>query len=335
MKLSEISRFLNGEMQSAEDIEISGPAKIESAQKGQITFLANPKYHAYVEQTKASAVIIDDRVQTVPIPSIKVKDAYVSFVKLLKLFSPAEKKYVTGISDQAYIDKSALIASTANIGPFVYIGPGVKVGENTTLYPGVVLLKNVIIGSDCILYPNVSIREECVVGNRVILHNGCVIGSDGFGFAPTATGYEKIPQLGKVIIEDDVEIGANTTIDRATLGETIIKKGTKLDNLIQIAHNVVIGEHTVIAAQSGIAGSTEVGNNVTIAAQVGIVGHIKIGSHAIVAAQSGVSKAVQEKTIVFGSPALPISQQKRIEASLRHLPEFHKRIKELEKEIEE
>ncbi len=335
MKLSELARFLDGELHGPAELEIISPAKIDSALEGQITFLANPKYQVFVNQTKASAIIIDERVTSVEIPYIKVKDAYIGFVKTLNLFFPQKMDYINGISDQAFIDDTASVDTEACIGPFVYVGPDVKVGKGTIVYPGVSLLKSVNVGEGCVLYPNVTIRENCKVGNKVILHNGCVIGSDGFGFAPKDGIYEKIPQMGRVIIEDDVEIGANSTVDRATLGETIIKQGTKIDNLVQIAHNVTVGKHTVIAAQTGIAGSTEVGDNVTIAAQVGIVGHIKIGDKAILAAQSGISKTVPQNEVFFGSPARPIAKQKRIEASLSKLPELGKRIKELEKQIEE
>ncbi|HID39826.1 MAG TPA: UDP-3-O-(3-hydroxymyristoyl)glucosamine N-acyltransferase, partial [Calditrichaeota bacterium] len=294
---------------------------------------ANRKYQQHLQTTQASAILVESKIDDLDIPHIIVKNAYIAFVFLLRLFNPPDDGYIKGQSEHAYIDASAKVAPSACIGPFVYIGPDCSVGEKTTLYPGVVLLKNVTIGRECVLYPNVSIREDCSVGNRVILHNGCVVGSDGFGFAPKGDGYVKIPQLGSVVIEDDVEIGANSTIDRATLGETIIRQGTKLDNLVQIAHNVEVGTNTVIASQTGVAGSTKIGNHVTIAGQVGIVGHITIGDRAILAAQSGISKSVPEKSIMFGTPALPLSKQKRIDVSLRHLPEMVKKIHQLENEI--
>ncbi len=333
MTLKEIAQYLGGELRGAADLEISGPARIEMAKEGEITFLANLKYQHHLQTTKASAILVESEIDGLDLPQIIVQNAYVAFVFLLRLFSPPEERYITGKSDQAVIDPTAQVDPSAHVGPFVYIGPGCKVGKDTTLYPGVVLLKNVQVGDDCIFYPNVSIREECRVGNRVILHNGCVIGSDGFGFAPKDGKYEKIPQLGSVVIEDDVEIGANTTIDRATLGETVIRKGTKLDNLVQIAHNVEVGSHTVIASQTGIAGSTKIGNHVTIAGQVGITGHISVGDGAILAAQSGITKSVPEKNVMFGTPALPLSRQKRIDVSLRHLPEMVKKIHQLENEI--
>jgi len=333
MTLKEIADYLDGELHGPENLEITAPARIEQAQKGQITFLANMKYQQHLDTTQASAVLVESKIDDNKIPQIVVKNAYISFVFLLRLFNPPDEGYIRGQSELAHIDTAAQIDPTVSVGPFVYIGPDCRVGKNTTLYPGVVLLKNVTIGEDCVLYPNVSIRENCKVGNRVILHNGCVIGSDGFGFAPKGDGYIKIPQLGHVVIEDDVEIGANTTIDRATLGETIIKRGTKLDNLVQIAHNVEVGSNTVIASQTGVAGSTKIGDNVTIAGQVGIVGHITIGNRSILAAQCGISKSVPEKSIMFGTPALPLSKQKRIDVSLRHLPEMVKKMHQLENEI--
>ncbi len=333
MKLKSIAELLDGTLSGDEDIEISGVAKIEEAKQGDITFISNSKYRKYLSSTKASAVIIDDKVGEVDFPHIKVDDAYVGFVFLLKAFSPQPHNYIRGISENAHIENSAQIGESVAIAPHVYIGPDVVIGKETIIYPGVVLLKNVRIGARCVLYPNVSIREDCIVGDRVILHNGVVVGSDGFGFAPRGEKYLKIPQLGNVIVENDVEIGANTTIDRATLGSTIIRAGSKLDNLVQIAHNVHVGANTVIASQTGIAGSSEVGKHVTIGGQVGITGHIKVGDHAMIAAQSGITKDIPEKTVMFGTPALPLTQRKRIDVSLRHLPEMVKRLKQLEKEL--
>jgi UDP-3-O-[3-hydroxymyristoyl] glucosamine N-acyltransferase len=221
-----------------------------------------------------------------------------------------------------------------HIAPLAYIGPNVTIGSGTVIYPNVSILSDVQIGKGCVIYPNVSIRENCRIGDRVILQNGCVIGSDGFGHAPYEGAYIKIPQIGNVIIEDDVEIGANTTVDRATLGSTIIRKGTKLDNLVQIAHNVTVGAHTVMAAQSGIAGSTELADHVTIGGQAAITGHIKIGHHAVIAAQSGVTKTLNENAVVWGTPAFPLRLRKKIDVSLKHLPGLLKRIQKLEEEIQ-
>ena len=333
MKLKEIAEALNGQLHGPADLEITGPGKIDEAKNGQITFLANPKYQKYNATTRASAIVIDKKIPDLKLPYILVGNAYLAFMQILRLFTPELHEYFSGISEQAVVDQTAKIHPSAKIAPLAYIGPNVQIGKNTVIYPGVVILKNVRIGEDCILYPNVSVREDCVIGNRVILHNGVVVGSDGFGFAPFNGRYHKIPQIGNVIIEDDVEIGANSTIDRATTGSTIIHQGCKFDNLVQIAHNVKVGQNTAIAAQSGIAGSAEVGENVTIAGQVGIVGHIKVHDQVIVAAKSGVSKDVPQGQIVFGIPAMEINKKKRIEASMRHLPDLMKRIRELEKEL--
>ena len=333
MTLKEIAQSLQGQLYGPEDLVIKGPAKIEEAEAGQITFLSNPKYKKYVATTKASAIIVDESLQDVNIPHIKVADPYVGFLSVLKLFASDKITLFKGISAKADIDKTTVVGKDCYIGPFVSIGRNSVIGNNTLIFPGTVIDEKVKIGNNCILYPNVSIREDCEIGDRVILHNGCVIGSDGFGFAPHGNEYIKIPQLGNVILKDDVEIGANSTIDRATVGSTVIKRGTKIDNLVQVAHNCIIGENTVIAAQSGFAGSTQVGDNVTIGGQVGVTGHIEIGNKVIVAAQSGISKSIPENTVMMGSPAVPIMQRKRIDVSLRHLPDYAKKLNDLEKEI--
>lgn len=333
MTLKEIAGFLGGTFFGPEDLEITGPAKIESAKEGEITFLSNLKYKHFLDTTKASAVLLDRAYDDVPLPHIVVPNAYAAFVQVLKIFEPELHTSIRGISEFSFIDKTARVHETLRAAPFVYIGPNVTVGKNTILYPGVVLQENATVGDDCVLYPNVSVRENCVIGNRVILQNGCVVGSDGFGFAPHEGKYFKIPQMGIVRIEDDVEVGANTTLDRATLGETVVRQGTKLDNLVQIAHNVVVGKHTVIAAQSGIAGSTEIGNHVSIGGQAAIVGHIKIGSGSSIAGKSGIINNVPEKAVMWGMPAMPITKYKRTEISMRRLPQMLQRIKELEKEL--
>ncbi|KAA3617398.1 MAG: UDP-3-O-(3-hydroxymyristoyl)glucosamine N-acyltransferase [Calditrichaeota bacterium] len=333
MKLIEIAKHLNGELSGPEDIEISGPAKIDSAKDGEITFLANPKYKHFIKSTSASAIVVDTSAGEISMPHIKVENAYMGFLLLLKLFEPKKVLDFEGISPKSEISESAKIGEVCNVGPFVFIGSNSRIGDNCTFYPGVKILDNVSIGSNTILYPNVSIRERCVIGDNVILHDGVVVGSDGFGFAPHDGKYIKIPQIGNVVVEDNVEIGANTTIDRATLGSTIIKEGVKLDNLVQIAHNCIVNEHTVIAAQTGIAGSTEVGKNVTIGGQAGIGGHLKLGDESIIAGQAGVTKDTPKKSILMGMPAIPIMQKKRIEASVKHLPENTKKLHQLETEV--
>lgn len=336
MKLGELARLLGGTLNGSPDIEISGPAKIEFAQSNEITFVSNKKYKHFLETTKAGAVIVDNTIdQKLEMPHIVVNNAYMGFLMLLRIFEPEPTYDFKEISKQSYISNSAHILKGSDIGPFVYIGKNTHIGKNCTIYPNVTILDNVTIGDNCILYPQVSIREGCKVGNNVILHNGVVIGSDGFGFAPHEGKQVKIPQIGNVVIEDDVELGANTVIDRATIGSTIIKQGVKLDNLIQIAHNCEIGAHTVIAAQSGMSGSTIVGKNVTIAGQVGTNGHLKIGDNAIIAGKSGVTKSVEGNAVYFGLPAVPMMQKKRVDISLRKLPEKIKELNQLKVELKE
>jgi UDP-3-O-[3-hydroxymyristoyl] glucosamine N-acyltransferase len=333
--LRELSNRVNGELVGNGDIIITGAAKIDSAGQGEITFLANPRYKPFLQQTRASAVILDKQTDPgIDISQIRVDDVYFRFLQIFLLFNPRKEILELGIHPRAVIQSSAEVGKEVAIGAHTYIGRKVKIGDHTKIFPGCVLLDDVTIGEHCILYPLVSIREECRLGNRVIIHNGTVIGSDGFGFAPFEGRYHKIPQIGIVIIEDDVEIGANCTIDRATMGETIIHQGSKLDNLIHIAHNVEVGESTVMAAQVGISGSTKIGHHVMLGGQVGTVGHITIGNYAQIGAQSGVPKNVPDKEVYFGYPARPIMRTKRIEAVVNQLPELLKRVNRLEKEVE-
>lgn len=333
-KLAQIAERIGGKLSGDAAIEIDGVAQIDQAGKGKITFLANPKYKHALQNSRASAVIIDQKAEVTPsIPFILVADAYYGFLQTFLLFNPIKKILEDGIHPAAVVHDSAKVSADATVGANAYIGAGVVVGSKTQIFPNCVILNDSKIGDECILYPSVTVRENCTIGNRVIIHNGGVIGSDGFGFAPHGGKYHKIPQVGRVVIEDDVEIGANTSIDRATMGETIIKKGVKLDNLIQIAHNCVIDENTVIAAQTGISGSTSVGKNVVMAGQVGLVGHIRIGDGAQLGAQSGVTNSIPDGGVYFGYPARPAMHAKRIEAVVNNLPELLKRIKRLEKEI--
>ncbi len=342
MKISKIIELVKGEIIDGDDFEIYHLAKIEDAGPGDITFLSNPKYIKYLSTTNAGAVLVAKNLQsqelekrTSPICLIRVDDPYVAFLKLLDVFYPAPDMLQIGIHPSAVIAESAKIENDAAIGANVFIGEKCIIGKNSSIWHGTVLQNDVVIGNDTVIYPNVSIRENCKIGNRVIIHSGTVIGSDGFGFAPKPDGtYEKIPQRGIVVIEDDVEIGSNCSIDRATLGETRIKKGVKLDNLIQVAHNVVIEENTVIAAQTGISGSTKIGKNCILGGQVGVVGHIKIADRTIVAAQSGVSKPVKEEgKTVFGYPALEAGEMRRIIASQRSVPELIKEFDNLKKRL--
>ncbi len=343
MKLSEIAKLLDGEFTGKDDIDISRVAKIEDAGPGDISFLANLKYKKYLTTTRAGALLIarnsefEELRQRPALNIIRVADPYTAFLRMIDIFTPSAQQLAPGIHPTAVIAASAAIGNNAAIGAHVVIGDRCAIGDNVSIYPGTVLGTDVTIGENSLLYPNITVREHCIIGKRVIIHSSTVVGSDGFGFAPKPDGsYEKIPQRGIVIIEDDVEIGANCSIDRATLGETRIKRGAKLDNLIQVAHNVVIGEHTVIAGQTGISGSTKIGNYCVIAGQVGLPGHIEIADHTTIGAKSGIPKSITEpgKTF-FGYPAKEHGRAFRIEAVIRQLPELSEQIYELNKRIQE
>lgn len=331
---AQIAALINGKTEGDANVSVASFGKIEEAQNGQLAFLANPKYEEYLYTTKASVIIINASLelrQPVSATLIRVPDAYTAFATLLNTYQKMMQQQLAGIQEPCYISKSASYGLNVFIGAFAYLGENVKLGNGAKIYPNVYLGNNVRIGDNSIIHAGVKIYHDCVIGNNVIIHAGTVIGSDGFGFAPQADGsFQKVPQIGNVIVEDNVEIGANTTIDRATIGSTIIKSGAKLDNLIQIAHNVEIGNSTVVAAQSGISGSTKVGKGVMIGGQVGIVGHINIGDGAKINAQSGVSKSVEPGKAVTGSPAHDYTSALRSQAISRKLPELEKRIKELE-----
>lgn len=331
---SQIGLLINGKVEGDPDVAVNSFGKIEEAKEKQLTFLANPKYEEFLYSTNASIVIVNESYelkQPVKATLIRVPDAYSAFAILLGKYQDIMEQQLTGIQQPAYIAKTATCGENVFIGAFAYLGENVKVGNNTKIYPNAYIGDNVTIGDNCILHPGVKIYHDCVLGNHIIIHGGTIIGSDGFGFAPMADGsFKKIPQIGNVKIEDDVEIGANTTIDRATIGSTIIKSGAKLDNLIQIGHNAEIGNSTVIAAQAGISGSTKIGNGVMIGGQAGIVGHIQLGDGAKVNAQSGVSKSIEPGKSVTGSPAYDYTAALRSQAVTRKLPELEKRVKELE-----
>jgi len=334
--------MLHGSVVGDADIDVSHVAKIEEAGAGDITFVANPKYEKYLGSTRASAVVVhrnldekklDGRKRQIAF--VKVDDPYLSFLQLLQTFEATEDLPLTGVHSSAVIAPSARLSSGVAVGANAVIGERVQVGKNSKIAHGSVVGDDVIIGSDARIYPNVTVREKCRIGDRVIIHSGAVIGSDGFGFAPDKDGaYKKIPQVGTVVVEDDVEIGANCAIDRATLGETLIKRGVKLDNLVHVAHNVVIGEHTLIAAQAGIAGSTKVGRNVLMGGQVGVINHVEIADNVAIIAQSGVSKSLTKAGTYFGSPAKEQRTAYRIEAALRHLPELIEEVKHLREKVE-
>src|SRR5687767_5656223 len=330
----QIAALINGKTEGDANTSINSFGKIEEAQNGQLAFLANPKYEEYLYSTKASVIIINDGLelkQPITATLIRVPDAYTAFATLLGKYQQMMQQQLVGIQQTSYIAASASFGENVFIGAFAYLGENVRLGNGTKIYPNVYLGNNVIIGDNSIIHPGAKIYHECEIGSNVIIHAGTVIGSDGFGFAPQADGsFQKVPQIGNVIVEDNVEIGANTTIDRATIGSTIIRSGAKLDNLIQVAHNVEIGNRTVVAAQAGISGSTKVGKGVMIGGQVGVVGHINIGDGAKINAQSGVSKSIEAGKAVTGSPAHDYTSALRSQAISRNLPELEKRIKELE-----
>lgn len=331
---SQIALLVNGKIEGDSNVSVSSFGKIEEAGEGQLTFFANPKYEEYVYSTKASVVIINEAFelkQPVNATIIRVPDAYSAFAILLGKYQEIMQQQLSGVQQPSYIAKSAVYGQQVFIGAFTYLGEKVTVGNNSKLYPNVYLGDNVTVGDNCIIHPGVKIYHDCKIGNNVTIHAGTIIGSDGFGFAPQADGtFKKVPQIGNVVIEDNVEIGSNSTIDRATIGSTIIKSGAKLDNLIQIAHNVEVGHSTVIAAQAGVSGSTKIGNGVMIGGQAGIVGHIQLGDGAKVNAQSGVSKSIEPGKAVTGSPAYDYTAALRSQAAARKLPELEKRVKELE-----
>jgi UDP-3-O-[3-hydroxymyristoyl] glucosamine N-acyltransferase len=333
MTAAEIARFLNGRLVGDGAVVVKGLAKIEEATPHDLSFVANVKYVRYLEETQAAVVLVSRGSKPTSRTTIEVEDPYVDFLRLLELFHPKASWLKPGVDPSAVVDPTAVIGEDVTVGAHSYIGPRVRLGNQTAVYPLAVLAADVSIGEHCEIHSHVSIREGARLGNRVVIHDGAVIGSDGFGFAPTETGYRKVPQLGIVVIEDDVEIGANTTIDRATLGDTLIGKGTKLDNLIQVAHNVTIGSNTVIAAQTGISGSAKIGNDCRLGGQVGLAGHLRVADRAQIAAQSGVGGDVPAGETVSGSPSRPHALWKRIEASLTRLPDLFKRVRALESAV--
>ena len=340
MKLGEIAALIGAAVGETEgEIEIRRVAKIEEAAAGDITFLANPKYLKYLSSTAASAVIlgrhVDVPARQTTIALLRVDDPYGAFLRALVALEPSPDPVPPGIHPTAVIDPTAALGHEVRVGAHAVVGPGCQLGDHVMLGHGVVLGEGVTIGPESLLHHRVTVRERCRIGARVIVQSGAVIGSDGFGFAPRADGtYEKIPQTGIVVIEDDVEIGANTTIDRATIGETVIGRGAKLDNLIQIAHNVVVGDHTVIAAQTGVSGSTRLGRNCIIAGQVGFVGHIEIADRTTIAAQSGVHKSVAKPgETLFGYPAHPHRQSLRMQGALTQLPDLLATVRELQQKV--
>ena len=335
---AQIAVLVNGKVDGNADIAVDSFGKIEEAQQGQLAFLANPKYKDFLYTTKASIIIVNNTQeikQPITATLIKVPDAYSAFATLLDKYQQIQQQ-LTGIQQPVYIDATAKIGDNVFIGAFAYIGKNVVVGDGTKIYPSTFIGDNVTIAQHTILHPGVKIYHDCIIGSKVTIHAGSVIGADGFGFAPQADGsFKKVPQIGNVLIEDNVEIGSNTCIDRATIGSTIIKTGAKLDNLLQIAHNVEVGNNTVIAAQTGVSGSTKIGNNVMIGGQAGLAGHLIIGDGAKINAQTGVGKAVKPGTSVTGTPFDEFSKYMRNQAFVRSLPQMEKRLKELEALVKE
>lgn len=338
MKLKDICEHLGGELTGDGEIEITGVSGIKEAEPSQITFVANSKYLGAIATTQASAIIIGRGVSGNGKPTICVENPYWGFVKVLELFAwDTGKQTQSGIHETAIIGENVKLGKQVTIQAHCVIGDNVEIGNNTVIMPLVYIGSGSKIGSDGLIYSHVSIRENVTIGDRVIIHCGAVIGSDGFGFTPDPTSHSpyKIPQIGTVVVEDDVEIGANTTIDRATLSETLIKSGTKLDNLVQIAHNVVLGKDCCLAAQSGIAGSTTLGDRVNIAGQSGVVGHLTLGENTVLYAKSAVTKDVPPGSQLSGFPARPHKQELRLQASTRKLPDLLQEFSELQKRVEE
>lgn len=334
-KLKEICELIDGELFGDGEIEIIGVSGIKEANKHEITFVANSKYLRQIEHTAASAVIVGQDIAYNGKPLIRVANPYFAFVKVLETFAWRKRKTDYGIHETATIGDNVQIGEMVSIQAYTYIGDNVQIGNGTVINPFVSIGDDTTIGNEVLIYPNVTIREEAEIGNRVIIHCGAVIGSDGFGFAPVRGHHYKIPQVGTVVIGDDVEIGAGTTIDRATItnSATIIKRGTKIDNLVQIAHNVVIGEDCRIAAQSAFAGSCELKDRVTMAGQSGVVGHITIGADSVVFAKSGVTKDLPDGSCVSGFPAKPHAHELRIQATLRRMPAMLQEFAQLQQHV--
>lgn len=333
----QIADFIGGKVEGDINATVNTFAKIEEGTKGAISFLSNPKYIHYIYDTQSSIVLINNDVELerpVNTTLIRVDNAYECVAKLLQLYDAARPKK-QGIDSLAFISPKATIGENVYIGAFAYIGDNAVIGNGTMVYPHATIGDNVKIGEKCKIYPNVVIYEGCKLGNEVTIHSGSVIGADGFGFAPNTEGYAKIPQIGIVTIEDNVEIGANTCIDRSTMGSTIIRKGVKLDNLIQVAHNVEIGENTVMSAQVGIAGSTKIGSWCMFGGQVGLAGHITVGDKTFLGAQSGVPGNIKGDQTLIGTPPMEPKAYFKSQAIFRKLPEMYKQINELQKQLDE
>jgi UDP-3-O-[3-hydroxymyristoyl] glucosamine N-acyltransferase len=333
---SQIAGILEGEVDGNPEVAVHKLAKIEEGEKGSLTFLANPKYTPYIYTTKASITIVNKDFtpeQQLATTLIKVDDAYESFSKLLEYYDQV-KNTKTGIENPVFITESATYGEGLYLGAFAYVGENVVMGKNVKIYPNAYVGDNVTLADNVIIFAGAKVYSETIIGNNCVIQSGAIVGSDGFGFAPSKNGtFSKIPQTGNVILEDDVDVGAGTTIDRATMGSTILRRGVKLDNQIQIAHNVEIGEHTVIAAQTGVAGSTKIGKRCMIGGQVGIVGHITIGDNVRIQAQSGIGRSIKDDEVLQGSPALNYGDYNKSYVHFKNLPKIVSQIQELDKKI--
>lgn len=334
----QIAGILEGDIVGDPNVEVDKLAKIEEGTEGAITFLANPKYTSYIYSTKASITIVSDSFkpeEELTTTLIKVVDPYKAFSKLLEYYNQV-KLNKSGIENPSYISETASYGDNLYLGAFSYLGENVKLGDDVKIYPNAFIGDNVVIGNNVMIFPGAKIYSETVIGNNCVIHGGAIVGADGFGFSPDDKGvYSKVPQIGNVIIEDHVDVGAGTTIDRATLGSTIIRKGVKLDNQIQIAHNVEVGEHTAIAAQTGIAGSSKIGKNCLIGGQVGIAGHIQIGNRVKIQAQSGIGRNIKDDEVIQGSPAFGYNDWNKAYVHFRNLPKIEDRLTQLEKKLKD
>lgn len=336
-RAKDIAELLGGEVVGDENTTVNNVSKIEAGKPGTLAFLANPKYEHYIYETDASIVLVNKSFEPkhqINATMIKVEDAYSAVASLLEMYEQAKPK-PAGIEQPSFISKSAQVGDNPYIGAFAYIGSNVKIGNNVMIYPQAYIGDNAVVGDDTVIFSGVKVYEGCKIGKSCVIHAGTVIGADGFGFAPNdANEYKKVPQIGNVVLEDNVEIGANTCIDRATMGSTVIRKGVKLDNLIQIAHNVEIGANTVIAAQSGVAGSAKIGERCMFGGQTGCVGHITIADEVKAAAQTGIASSVKEEgTILQGTPGIDIRNYQKSYVLFRALPKMRQQVNELEKKV--